>query len=168
MVQHSRRRLLTAASTLAVSSLLAGCGFRLRGPQPLAFATIYLGTSQNSGLGAQLARHIRATGSTEVVADPAQAEVSLQILRDGVSREILSLTGAGKVREYQLTRDFVFQLVGRDGALLVPPTQLTAQRDYTFQDERILAKEQEESLLLADMQNEIVRQLVRRLAAVRK
>ena len=168
MTQLSRRHLLTAAGALAASHLLAGCGFHMRGPQPLAFATIYLGTSENTGLGAQLARQVRTSGSTEVVGDPAQADVRLQILRDTFAREILSLTGAGKVREYQLTREFAFQLVDRDGAVLIPPTLLTAQRDYTFQDERILAKEQEEDLLLADMQNEIVRQLMRRLAAVRK
>lgn len=168
MTQFSRRHLLTAAGALAASQLLAGCGFRLRGPQPLAFATIHLGTSENTGLGAQLARQVSTSGSTAVVGDPAQADVRLQILRDTFTREILSLTGAGKVREYQLNREFAFQLVDRSGAVLIPPTLLTAQRDYTFQDERVLGKEQEEELLLADMQNEIVRQLMRRLAAVRK
>jgi LPS-assembly lipoprotein len=168
MTHFSRRRLLGATVALAATQLLAGCGFRLRGQQPLAFATIHLGTSMHTGMGARLARQIRASGSTEVVDDPAQAEVRLQILRDDLTREILSLTGAGKVREYQLTREFTFQLVDRNGTVLIPPTQLLAMRDYTFEDERILAKEQEEDLLRTDMQDELVRQLLRRLAAVHK
>lgn len=167
MTQPSRRRLLSAAAALTATQLLAGCGFRLRGPQPLAFGTIHLGTSAYTGLGAQLARQVRASGSTEVVDDAATAEVRLQLLRNTSGREILSLTGAGKVREYELTRELAFQLVDRQGNALIPPTLLTARRDYTFQDDRILAKEQEEALLLRDMEDELVRQLMRRLAAVR-
>ncbi|THF61576.1 LPS-assembly lipoprotein LptE [Pseudothauera rhizosphaerae] len=168
MTSLSRRRLLAAASVLLAGGLATGCGFRLRGPQPLAFSTIHLGISENNELGALLARRIRASGATEVVADPAQAEARLQILRNASLREILSLTGAGKVREYQLTRELGFQLLDNQGNALIPPTMLTAQRDYTFQDERILAKEQEEELLQRDMQEELVRQLMRRLAAVRQ
>ncbi|THF63605.1 hypothetical protein E6C76_13485 [Pseudothauera nasutitermitis] len=166
MTDLSRRRLLAAGALLATGPLLAGCGFRLRGPQPMAFSTIYLGVNPHSGLGPLLARQIRTSGSTTVTDDPAQADVRLQILRDTHSREILSLTGAGKVREYELTRELGFQLVARSGEVLIEPTLLTARRDYTFDDSRILAKEQEEALLLRDMQDELVRQLIRRLSAV--
>jgi LPS-assembly lipoprotein len=166
MNQPTRRRLFLAAGALAATQLLTGCGFRLRGPQPLAFSTIHLGTSERTGIGAQLARQIRTTGSTEVVAEAAQADVRLQILRNSTNREILSLSRAGKVREYQLTRELAFQLVDRQAKVLIPPTRLSVRRDYTFDDTLIHAKEQEEELLQADMQDELVRQLMRRLAAV--
>lgn len=167
MTQPSRRRLLSAAAALTATQLLAGCGFRLRGPQPLAFGTIHLGVRTSSGIGALLARQIAASGTTQVVADPALADVRLQIIRNRPEREILSLTGTGKVREYQLSHELGFQLVDRAGNILIAPTLLTTRRDYTFEDDQILAKEQEEDLLEQDMEKELVQQLMRRLAAVR-
>jgi LPS-assembly lipoprotein len=41
------------------------------------------------------------------------------------------------------------------------------QRDISFNESAVLAKEAEEVLLYRDMQSDIVQQLLRRLAAVR-
>jgi LPS-assembly lipoprotein len=50
---------------------------------------------------------------------------------------------------------------------LLGPTDLIARRDITFNESDLLAKESEESLLYRDMQSDLVRQMVNRLAAVR-
>lgn len=113
-------------------------------------------------------RLIGTTGTTTVVEDAAQAEARLQILSNSRGREILSLTGAGKVREYQLTQRLRFQLLDKTGAPLIAPTSLTARREYTFDDSQVLGKEQEENLLYRDMQNDLVQQLMRRLAAANR
>ncbi len=157
-----RRRLLAGAALFA----LAGCGFRLRGPQKLGFATLHVGASPMSGLGAALRRLVATSGTTTVVEDPAQADAKLEILANERGREILSLTGAGKVREYQINQRLRFRLVDRTGKLLIAPTTLSAVREYTFDDSQVLGKEQEEALLYQDMQNDLLQQLMRRLAAV--
>ena len=144
---------------------LAGCGFHLRGPQPLDFATVHISASQYSTLGVALRRQIALSGSTKVEEDASRAETKLQILANSRSREILSLTATGKVREYELIQTIRFRLVDREGNELVQPTTLSARREYTFSDELILGKEQEEALLYSDMENELVRQIMRRLAA---
>lgn len=162
-----RRRLLAAA---AAAALLAGCGFQLRGPRPLAFSTVYVGISAYSDLGAALRRQIRATGSTEVVDEPDKAQARLEILRNSRDREILSLTGAGKVREYQLIHTLGFRLVDKAGNELIPPTAISVRRDYTYDEQRaasVLAKEQEEAVLYRDMENDLVQQLIRRLATAK-
>ncbi|HJV26344.1 MAG TPA: LPS assembly lipoprotein LptE [Aromatoleum sp.] len=164
---RSRRRTLAALAALATTGALAGCGFQLRGPRPLAFSSIYLGVSTQSDLGAALRRRIRASGSTTVEDDPAKADVRLEILRNERHRDILTLTGAGKVREYELTYSIAFRLVDRAGAERIVPTVITAKREYNFDDSQVLAKEQEEALLYNDMQGDLVEQLVRRLAAVK-
>ncbi|MCK0505501.1 LPS assembly lipoprotein LptE [Aromatoleum anaerobium] len=163
----TRRRLILGFGTLAAATLLGGCGFKLRGPQPLAFSSIYLGVSRQSDLGAALHRRIVANGNTTVTDDPAKADVRLEILRDQAEREILTLTGGGKVREYQLQRVMSFRLVGRNGNEWVAPTTISARREYNFDDAQVLAKEQEEALLFRDMQNDLVDQLMRRLAAAK-
>lgn len=163
----SRRRFLTVAA-LGAAVTLGGCGFRLRGPQPLDFATIHVGVSEFSELGALLRRQIATSGTTTVVEDPAKADVKLQMLANEREREILSLTGSGKVREYQLTQRMRFRLTDKSGAELIAPTNILARREYTFDDSLILGKEQEEALLFKDMQTDLVQQLMRRLAVVRR
>jgi LPS-assembly lipoprotein len=143
---------------------LAGCGFRLSGPKALAFSTVHINVNQHSTLGLALRRQIALSGSTTVEEDPARAETKLQILANNRSREILSLTATGKVREYELVQTLRFRLTDRDGNELIPPATLSARREYTFSDELILGKEQEEALLYSDMESDLVRQLMRRLA----
>jgi LPS-assembly lipoprotein len=148
--------------------VLAGCGFHLRGPQPLAFSTIHIGAGQYSPLGVALRRQVALSGSTKVEEDPAKAETKLVILANQRSREILSLTATGRVREYELTQLIRFSLVDTQGKELLVPTSLTVRREYTFDDEQVLGKEQEELLLFEDMQNDLVRQMMRRLAVWRR
>ena len=111
-------------------------------------------------------RLIATTGSTTVTEDVAQADARLQILANERGREILSLTGAGKVREYQLTQTLRFQLLDKAGKALIAPTSISAAREFTFDDSQVLGKEQEETLLYKDMQNDLLQQLMRRLATV--
>jgi len=167
-VMATARRRLIGGALGAAALLLSGCGFRLRGPQALDFATVHISVPEQSEFGAQLRRLVATTGTTRVEEDAAKAEARLQILSNDRGREILSLTGAGKVREYQLVQSLRFQLLDRAGKALIPPTSLTARREYTFDDSQVLGKEQEEALLYRDMQNDLVQQLMRRLAAARR
>ena len=163
----ARRRLLGGALG-AAALLLSGCGFRLRGPQALDFATVHISVPEQSEFGAQLRRLVATTGTTRVEEDAAKAEARLQIISNDRGREILSLTGTSQMREYQLVQSLRFQLLDRAGKALIPPTSLTARREYTFDDSQVLGKEQEEALLYRDMQNDLVQQLMRRLAAARR
>ena len=51
---------------------------------------------------------------------------------------------------------------------MIPETRLSATREATWDDSAILAKDQEEALLFSDMEDELVRQLMRRLEAARR
>jgi LPS-assembly lipoprotein len=163
----ARRRLIGGALALAVSSSLVGCGFRLRGAQALPFETIYLGFSPNSPLGAQVARNIRTGTSTRIVTERDNAQAILEILGESRDREIVAVNAQGRAREFSLRLGLMFRLHDGKGRELIPPTQLLARRDISFNEEQILAKEAEEALLFRDMQGDLVQQLLRRLAAVR-
>jgi LPS-assembly lipoprotein len=150
---------------LAAWLLLAGCGFHLRAPQPLPFDSIHVGMPDSSELGAALKRSIRTSGRTRVVEDPRQAQALLTVVGEGREKVILSLNAAGRVREFQLRYSFAFKVQDAQGREILPQNRIVLTRDYTFNDETILAKEQEEALLYADMQKDLVQQIVRRLAA---
>jgi LPS-assembly lipoprotein len=69
------------------------------------------------------------------------------------------------VREYQLVRTFGFRVYDPLGRDLIPPGQIVVKRDITFDDSQVLSKQAEEILLVRDMEDDLVQQLLRRLAA---
>lgn len=154
-------------SALAVLLLvfLSACGFQLRGSYNLPWETIYLDLPESDEIYLPLRRGIELTTQTRVVDDPKQAKATLVVLRNTTSKNILSLSAKGRVREFQLTRIFVYQVRDAAGKELLPTNQIILQRDLTFDDVQIYAKEAEEAVIQRDLQQDIVKQLLRRLAA---
>ena len=146
---------------------LAACGFHLRGSQPLPFASLYLSFSPNSPFGTELARTIRAGTATLVTTDRAKAQAIFEVQSETREREVLSINAQGQPVEYQLRLRLTFRVHDGKGRDFIAPTQLLAQRDISFNETQILAKESEESLLYRDMQTDLVQQLLRRLAAAK-
>ncbi len=157
-----RRTWLAAAGSAA---LLAGCGFALRQTPVLPFRRIALGGfAPRSPLADAL--RLRLADSAQVVDAPGQAEVVLQALVDKRERSVVASTAAGQVRELQLRVRFEFRLVSPGGRELIAPTELLLRRDMSYSESFALAKAQEEAELVAAMQDDIVQQVLRRLAQV--
>ena len=146
--------------------LLAGCGFRLRGTAQVPFETLYL-PGATSGIALDLKRYIQAGTNARVVDDAAKADAIMQFTEEGRLKEVLSLTGTGKVREFQLRYRVGFRVHDGKGTDFVPQSVIQLTRDVTFNDAEILAKEQEEQILFRDMQTDMVQQILRRLAAAK-
>lgn len=157
------RLCLLAAATL----LLAACGFQLRGAYPLAFDSIYLGLPETGEMHALLKRSIMAGSQVVVTSERETAQVVLQVLTDRQAKNILSLSAAGRVSEYQLVRTFGFRLIDTDNREWLIPGQITVKRDVSYNDDQLLSKEAEENLLWRDMQNDLAQQILRRLATAR-
>ena len=159
------RRSFVAALPLALA--LAGCGFKLRGTRTLPFPTIFLNAGANNALAAELARNIRVGTSTQVVPDRKEAAALLDIIGEAREREILSFNAQGRAREYTLRYRLSFRVHDGKGRDFIAPTEIAVQRDITFNESEVLAKESEEALLYRDMQTDLVQQILRRLAATK-
>lgn len=162
-----QRRVLL--SLMASSAALSGCGFALRKAPNFAFTTLYSGLAETSPLGVELRRSLVSTGKVKVITDGRQineAQVILDVLSDQREKVVLSLNASGQVREFQLRMRFRFRLRTLAGKELIPDTEILQQRDISFNESAVLAKEAEEGLLYRDMQSDIVQQIMRRLAAV--
>lgn len=162
-----RVRSLAAAALLAATTLVAGCGFQLRGAYTLPYESLYLALPDYSELGAGLKRTIRASGATRLTEAPEDAEAIFQPTGEAREKVILSLSGSGRVREVRLRYRFGYRIVNQKGLNLVPPGDIEMTRDMTYDDSNVLSKDQEEVLLWRDMQSDMVQQMMRRLAAVK-
>ena len=162
-----RRRLLFLT---AASLVLAGCGFQLRQAPHFAFSTIYVGAAPSSSLGNELKRTIGFSDGVTVIGDVTRAntaQVVLDVLADQREKVVVGLNASGQVREFQLRTRFKFKLRTPQGKELIPETELLQERDISFNESAVLAKETEENLLYRDMQTDLVQQLMRRLAALK-
>jgi LPS-assembly lipoprotein len=155
---------MRAALAMLVAILVAGCGFQLRGSSNLPFQTIYVPGS-SGGVALDLKRAIESSSNTRVVDTPKDAQAVFQLIGAQQEKEILSLTGAGRVREYRLRYRVTYRVHDTKGHDLIPSTTLRQVRDVTFNDSAVLAKETEDQLLYRDMQNDMVQQILRQLAA---
>ncbi len=158
-----RREVYTACIALLAGLILAGCGFHLRGQSPLPFASAYIEAPPGSHLASLLIQSLRLDGK-QVLDSPQTAEVTIRLERESKAKEILSLSGGGKVREYRLSYRLTLSAYDRSGRPLLAPTELTLTRDFSYDDAQVLAKEAEEAQLLRDMEQEMLRQTLRRLA----
>lgn len=159
---NTRRTFLFAAA-----GLLAGCGFQLRGDYRLPFATLYVALPANDELREQIRRAVEGSSATRIAADAATADARMFIVANKQEKNVLSVSAAGRVREFELVRRFTFRVVDREERERVAPSTIVVRRDITFSDEQVLSKEAEEALLWADIQADLVQQLVRRLSAAK-
>jgi LPS-assembly lipoprotein len=166
MAMHSR--LWMAAAALVTVAVLAGCGFKLRASQTYAFQTVAVTPENGAGVSAELTRYL---GDAVRPVAPAQGgeppQAIVDILQELREKTVVGVNASGQVREFQLRIRVRFRLRTPQGAELIAPTEIVQQRDISFNESVVLAKEAEEALLYRDMQSDIVQQLLRRLAVVK-
>jgi LPS-assembly lipoprotein len=167
-----KRRLFNQSvlAALLVTGAIAvtGCGFKMRGSFNYAFKTLLSGFVDNSTLGNEFKRVLAADGAVALVTDPAKAQVVLDVISEQREKVVVGVTSAGQVREFQLRLRLKFRLRTPSGKDIIPETELLVQRDVSFNETAVLAKENEEAVLYRDMQTDMVQQLLRRLAAIKE
>jgi LPS-assembly lipoprotein len=166
----ARRAALRWALAGAVLGL-GGCGFKLRGAPTFAFDTLRVQGGEGTAVARELRATLAAAGITVLAADMpasiATPQAVLTVLTDQRERTVVGQTAAGQVRELQLRTRFRFHLRTPAGKILLDNTELLLERDISFTESAVLAKEVEEAALYRDMQSDIVQQVMRRLSAVK-
>jgi len=167
-MRTTRRSWLMSTALMAG---LAGCGFELRKPPSYAFNTLFSTIPVVSPFGVKLKRSLESSGQVEVITDPRQIERA-QVIFDQLfelrEKVVVGRTSTGAIREFQLRLRYRFRLRSRNGIELIPDSEIFLTRDINFNETGALSKESEEALLYRDMENDLVLQIQRRLAAVRQ
>jgi LPS-assembly lipoprotein len=163
---------LTAASrmTLIAASgmtLIASCGFQLRGEPEVGIRKMFISSVGGSLVLADIRRTL-ATGPTRLVATAPEAEAHLHILKEEREKSVATITGTGRVFEFQLTLRVTYELLvpGREEPVIAP-TRLETRRLISYSETAPTAKEAEEQLLFKDMQLDLAHQILRQVAAAK-
>jgi LPS-assembly lipoprotein len=158
----TRRQTCTWLGALTLSA----CGFRPRQPLTYGFRVIYV-PSTPSPLLIELRRTLSANPKLEVLQDARQwerADLSFDLLQELKEKVVIGRTSSGGVREFQLRLRIRFRVRDKAGIERIPDTELLQQRDISFIETNVLAKETEEELLYRNMQSDLVQQILWRLS----
>ncbi len=146
---------------------LSACGFHLRGhnlnEKNFPFSSLYLKYPAQSPFISDLQLSLEQY-QIKLAATAAEADLTLEIAYERRDKQILALSGSAQVREYQLNYIVSFRAYDRQMQEWLPADEITLQRNMTYDDAQILAKEQEEALLFNDMRSDAVQQVLRRLS----
>ncbi|MEP6656093.1 MAG: LPS assembly lipoprotein LptE [Betaproteobacteria bacterium] len=156
---------LCRAAAIVAITVLAGCGFHLRGDVTYAFKTLYLNSPPAVPLTAELKRAIQGTAGARLVDAPTAADVVLDVTGLVDDKQVLSLSGGGRVREFLLIKRVTIAVHDSNGRDWLPASEVQVRRSYTFNEAEVLAREAQEARLLKEMQTDVVQQIVRRLQA---
>ena len=149
--------------------VIAGCGFHLRGAATLpdSLKLMYVqGINLQRGLGLELKRSLESNDVT-VINDYQEGSAVLTILDNNYERRVLSVGSDAKVSEYQLYGSLQLKVTDNTNQVVIESDKVEALRDYRFDQEQVLASDQEEALLRQELNQQLVQGVLRRLSALK-
>jgi LPS-assembly lipoprotein len=170
MSSSERGRLTRAACAVAGLALIlasAACGFHLRGDVHYAFSSAYVNAPNATPMAAELKRTLEGGGTT-VAENAKDAQVTLDLSNVADSKDVLSLSGGGRVREYALAKRATIAVHDSEGRDWMPAAEIVVRRSYSYNESEVLARESQEAKLYKEMQTDVVQQIVRRLQNAKK
>ncbi len=158
------RRLFLAAIPAV---LVAGCGFQLRRLDGMQFSSLYIDAPPASAVAQRIRSSLASSKKTRLAATAGGAEAVLKLTQEDRRKTILSLSGAGRVTEFRLSLHLSYTVIDKNESALAEPELIELNRDMTYDDALLLAKDAEEQLLYRDMEESAARRILRRLQAIK-
>lgn len=165
LTPHSLHRCLQRSVWLILLAALVSCGFHLRQQAPIAFKTVYM--TGSTSINTMLRKTLKEQG-VQLVDSPEEAQLQLELIKEENEQRILSLSGTGVVREYELYYRVHYRTKVAGEPVWALPLVMESRRDYTYNDANLLAKQAEQKLLMESMHTDVLNGILRRLSALKK
>ena len=108
-------------------------------------------------------RRIQASSKTIVLDSQDDSQAILHILNAKRRKIILSVSGSGRVREFQLRYSISFKVTDKNGREIVPISYIEVNRVLPFSDSAFLASQKEEEMLIKEMKKDAILKMMDRL-----
>ena len=154
-----------AVSLLVVT--LASCGFHLQGrqPMPAAFSLTYIDAQDEQTDFVQDLRKALIASGSKVIRTQGSSGATVAVHDDELTERILSVSARNIPTEYELTYRVKFSVTS-GGKTLIDDEEVSATRDISFDETRLLAKEREQEILREALARDLVALVMRRLASL--
>src|SRR5271156_3559059 len=157
-----------ATATLVLSVALVGCGFRLAGSErlPAVLAKPYLSVKDPyTDFAREFERQLKNSGA-ELQPGRQDATATIEVIKDLTEQRTLAVSSRNIPTDYELRYTVTFAVRGPDAEILKPQT-ITLSRDYSFEENELLAKEHEADILRTSMARDLATMAMRILRRVK-
>ncbi|MGO9039592.1 MAG: LPS assembly lipoprotein LptE [Steroidobacteraceae bacterium] len=153
------RLLIVGGAAVAAAAMigLCACGFRLAGSQPLpaVLARPYLSVRDPYTEFAREFEHQLKSSGAQVQSVRQDSTAIIDVTKDLVEQRTLAVSTRNIPTDYQLIYTVTYSVRVADKELLAPQT-ITVSRDYSFQENELLATQHEADILRAQMARDLV------------
>ena len=167
--QHSskRREWLTGGLTLLAAATLSACGWRVRGKIDLPYKNLLVSGVMTPDFRNDLEMYLRVN-DVNLVTKAQEADLILEIITEQNAKQVLSYNGAGQITAYRIISRVAFRAFNPDGIEILPEADIYMTRDIDFNQANIQSFDLLVAEFVKNMRVDIVNQLMRRLAAIKK
>lgn len=152
--------------TLLTLLMITSCGFHLRGMTEISFKTISL-----EGKELSFTKNLKktlASNKVAIVLPTENPELRVELLSEESEKRILSLSGQGLVREFEIFYRVRYRVKTVDSETWSQENILETRRDFTYSDSNLIGKEEEERQLNESMRNEAITNLFNQIQLITK
>lgn len=151
---------------LFIFLIISSCGFHLRGMTEISFKTISLEGKELSFT--KNLKKVLSSNKISIVSLTENPELRVELLSEETEKRILSLSGQGLVREYEIFYRVRYRIKTLISETWSQENILESRRDFTYSDSNLIGKEEEERQLNESMRNEAVTNLFNQIQIVKK
>jgi len=152
--------------TLFMLLMITSCGFHLRGMTEISFKTISL-----EGKELSFTKNLKktlASNKVAIILPTENPELRIELLGEESEKRILSLSGQGLVREFEIFYRVRYRIKTIDSETWSQENIIETRRDFTFSDSNLIGKEEEERQLNESMRNEAITNLFNQIQLTNK
>ncbi len=157
-------------SILSLLLLLTACGFQLRGAAPVSSALQPLAVECAAQIPESLCKAVKdqlRLGEVELTT-PEQAANLLRLSTFKETRRASAITLQAAAAEYDIRQTVGIEVITQDQIPLVALSDVQSSESYRYDEDNVLAKQQEERALQETLHQRLAQQIIFRLAPLTK
>ncbi len=147
---------------LLLTLFITSCGFQLRGALDNSFNSIQI-DGGSAGFTKVIKKKYKQSG---IEIRDSSADKVIEIIKDEFGKRILTLSSTGTIREYELNY-LVLYRIKNSADEWGPPIKISSRRIYSYDDQDIVAKQEEEKNLIKGMKEQIIRTMISQISSAK-
>jgi len=157
-----QKKLIALLMLLIISS----CGFHMRGMTEISFKTISLEGKELSFT--KNLKKVLNSNKVAIISSTENPELRVELLSEESEKRILSLSGQGLVREFEIFYRVRYRVKTIDSEIWSQENIIETRKDFTYSDSNLIGKEEEERQLNEAMRNEAITNLFNQIQLIKK
>ena len=146
--------------------VITSCGFHIRGMTEISFKTISLEGKELSFT--KNLKKVLNSNKVAIVSSTENPELRVELLSEESEKRILSLSGQGLVREFEIFYRVRYRVKTIDSEIWSQENIIETRKDFTYSDSNLIGKEEEERQLNEAISNEAITNLFNQIQLIKK